>query len=85
MHTRLVAAAVAALSLVANHGFAQTQPPQTNAPALSDEKAKPQQNAADESAPRGTLEAGKDPTGSNDPKVIESNKKLEEAAEKAKK
>jgi|SoiMethySBSTD1v2_1073268.scaffolds.fasta_scaffold00047_9 hypothetical protein len=86
MHTRLVAAAVAAaLSLIANHGFAQTQPPQTNAPALSDEKAKPQQNAADESAPRGTLEAGKDPTGSNDPKVIESNKKLEEAAEKAKK
>ena len=78
MHTRLVAAAVAAaLSLIANHGFAQTQPPQTNAPALSDEKAKPQQNAADESAPRGTLEAGKDPTGSNDPKVM--------AAEKAKK
>jgi hypothetical protein len=52
---------------------------------LSDEKAKPQQNSADESAPRGTLEAGKEPTGSNDPKVIESNKKLEEAAEKAKK
>lgn len=85
MRTRLVTAAVAAaLSLVATHGFAQTQPPQTNAPALSDEKAKSQQNAADESAPRGTLEAGREPTGSDDPKVIESNKKLEEAAEKAK-
>ena len=44
-------------------GFSQTQPPQTNEPALSDEKAKSQQNSADELAPRGTLEAGKDPTG----------------------
>jgi hypothetical protein len=86
MPTRLVTAAVAAaLSLVATHGFSQTQSPQTNPPALTDEKAKAQQNSADESAPRGTLEAGKEPTGSNDPKVIESNKKLEDAAEKAKK
>jgi hypothetical protein len=86
MRTRLAIVALAAtFSIVASLGFSQTQPPQTNEPALSDEKAKSQQNSADESAPRGTLEAGKDPTGSDDPKVIESNKKLEEAAEKAKK
>ena len=86
MRTRLAIVALAAtVSIVTSLGFSQTQPPQTNEPALSDEKAKSQQNSADESAPRGTLEAGKDPTGSDDPKVIESNKKLEEAAEKAKK
>ena len=86
MRSRLVTAALAAaLSLAATSGFAQTQPPQTNQPALSDEKAKPQQNSADEAAPRGNLEAAKEPTGHSDPKVIESNKQLEEAAGKAKK
>jgi hypothetical protein len=86
MRTRLVTAAfAAALSLVVAPGFAQTQSPQTNQPAQSDEKGKAQQNSADESAPRGNLEAAKEPTGHSDPKVIESNKQLEEAAEKAKK
>jgi hypothetical protein len=86
MSSRLVSVAVAAaLGLAISPAFAQTQAPQTNQPAATDEKAKPQQNSADESAPRGTLEAGKEPTGHSDPKVIDSNKKLEEAAEKAKK
>jgi predicted secreted protein len=84
MRTRLVTAALAAaLSLAATSGFAQTQPPQTNPPALSDEKGKAQQNSADEAAPKGTLEAGKE-AGDHDAKAAESNKKLEEAAEKAK-
>jgi hypothetical protein len=95
MRIRLVTAAFAAVfSFAASSGFAQTQAPPTNQPGLADERAKPQQNSADESAPRGKLEAAKEPTGHNDPKeptghndpkVIESNKKLEEAAEKAKK
>jgi hypothetical protein len=86
MRTRLVTAAfAAAFGLVAGSGFAQTAAPQTNQPGLSDDKAKPQQNSADESAPRGNLEAAKEPTGHSDPKVIESNKQLEEAAGKAKK
>jgi hypothetical protein len=85
MRTRLVTAALAAtLSSAAAPGFAQTQPPQANPPALTDEKGKAQQNSADEATPKGTLEAARDPKGSDDPKVVESNKKLEEAAEKAK-
>ena len=55
MRTRLAIVALAAtFSIVASLGFSQTQPPppQTNEPALSDEKAKSQQNSADESAPR---------------------------------
>jgi hypothetical protein len=86
MRTRLVTAAfAAALSVVVAAGFAQPQPPQTDQPALTDEKGKAQQNSADEAAPRGNLEAAKEPTGHSDPKVIESNKQLEDAAEKAKK
>jgi hypothetical protein len=86
MRTRPITAVVAAaLSLAATASFAQTQPPRTNPPALIDEKGKPQQNSADEAAPRGNLEAAKEPTGHSDPKVIESNKQLEEAAGKAKK
>jgi hypothetical protein len=85
MRTSLLAAALAAtLSLAANPAFAQTQPPPPNVPALTDEKGKSQQNSADEAAPKGNLEAGKEPTGHSDPKVIESNKQLEEAAGKAK-
>ena len=85
MRTCLVTAALAALlSFAAGPGFAQTQPPHTNQPALSDEKGKPQQNSADEAAPKGNLEAAKQPGGADDPKVIESNKQLEQAAEKAK-
>ena len=84
MRTRLVFAALAAsLAVAGTSAFAQTQPAQTNQPALSDEKGKSQQNSADEAAPKGTLEAAKD-AGDHDAKSAESNKKLEEAAGKAK-
>jgi hypothetical protein len=83
MRSRLVTAALAAaLSLAATSGFAQTQPPQTNQHALSNDKAKSQQNSADEAVPKGDMEAAKDPN--NKAKVEESGRKLEESAEKAK-
>ena len=83
MRTRLVVAALAAtFAIAAAPGLTQTQPAQTNQPALSDEKGKAQQNSADEAAPKGDLEAAKD--SGDQAKMQESAKKLEDAAEKTK-
>ena len=74
------AIAVALLASLAGSVVAQTT--KEKEPSLSDDQKKPQQNAADEAAIRGRLEDGEKPGKPSE--QTEANKKIEDAAVKAK-